>query len=158
MRLGGCLYRFRRTNLDWKRDQKHLNELRLKTRFWHQVDHRVDHSVDLVMGRSTPQSTPQSTWLGGSTPQSTWVYGREFSRQPSLGLNFEFLALFSSCFILFKFLKLRRVITWSYRLRFSKTQTRFHAEFRDERKGATRFPLILILKFNSALIYDFNML
>ena len=120
MRLGGYLYRIRRTNLDRKRDRIHQNEPGSKTGFREQVDPQVDSPVDLVMGRSTPQSTPQSTWLGGSTPQSTWVYGREFSRQPSLGLNFEFLALFSSCFILFKFLKLRRVITWSYGLLFRK--------------------------------------
>ena len=140
MRLGVNLYRIRVTNLVTKQVKIHQNASGSGNRFGRQVDPQVDSPIRPGHGEvDTPVDSPVDLVGGRTTPQSTWVYGREFSRQPSLGLNFEFLALFSSCFILFKFLKFLRVITWSYGLRFSKTRTLFSVFFREERNGDVHF-------------------
>ena len=86
MRLGGCLYSIRQTNLDRKRDQIHQNVSGSKTGFRRQVDPQVDTMVDLVPGRSTLWSTPRSTWswAGNFPPSLFW------------GMNSNFRAVFDS--------------------------------------------------------------
>ena len=128
MRLGGCLYRIRQTNLDRKRGQIHQNASGSENGFGRQVDPQVDTMVDLVPGRSTLWSTPRSTWswAGNFPPVRSGIWIRILS-----------------CFELENIWKLRRVITWSYELRFSKTRTRSQAKFRGECNGITRFPWFL---------------
>ena len=58
MRLGGCLYRIRQTNLDRKRGQIHQDASGSKSGFGRQVDPQVDYPVDLVRGGRLPSRLP----------------------------------------------------------------------------------------------------
>ena len=162
----GCIYRFLNCFEPSDEDRRNLGHTKFKEpiKRWHvspsdtqshrnssqsqtwparstrQVDTQVDTMVDLGGTRSTLWSTWGDQVDTMVDPMVDLVSGREFSRPAQFEPVFRFSNIKLSCLNLNFILKLPKVITPSYGVRFAQTRTLSQAEFRDECNGVTRFP------------------